>query len=164
MSRRYDGKLQIGPAGQGAYIDIDPPIPDGMVGMVSGITFSVASNDTANDYVEIGVSVQATGRESCDVATDGIPADMLALRYEPLVLQANTSKYLSVTTLLKDGFLFQDGYVAETPVCFDKLRLFVHTPQAVAVLASIDVAYELHIEEVKRTSDLQNLLWQKQYT
>jgi len=164
MSRRYDGKLQVVGNEHGAYVDIDPPIPDGMVGMVSGITFSFASSDTGNDYIQVGVSVQATGRESCDVDTDGIPADLLALRYEPLVLQTHTSKYLSVTTLLKDGFLFQDGYVAETPVCFDKLRLFIYAPAAVAVAKTIDVAYELHIEEVKRTSELQNLLWQKQYT
>lgn len=164
MSRRYDGKLQIAGGQHGGYVDIDPPIPDGMVGMLSGVTFSFASTDTANDYVQVGVSVQAAGRESCDVWTDGIPSDLLALRYENLVLQAHASKYLSITTLLKDGFLFQDGYLAETPVCFDKLRLFVYAPAVVAVAKTIDVAFELHLEEVKRTSDLQNLLWQKMYT
>jgi len=164
MSRRYDGKLAIAAGSDGDFVDINPPIPDGMVGILTGATFSFFTTDTANDYIQAGVSVQATGRTSCDVATDGVPADLLALRYENFVLQAHGSTYEAITTLLKDGFLFQDGYVAEMPVLYDKLRVFIHTAANVAAGKLLYVSYELHIEEVKRTTELQNLLWQKQYT
>lgn len=160
--KTYRGILNIAAAASVDYTDINPPIPEGMVGQVVGLSLGIKSNDTANEHCHVLLSAKASGRTSYDLYAEGFASDLILL-YTPYIVPVTTT-HREITSFLRDGFLFQDGYVADVPIFGDNLRMFVGAPDAVVAAGKdIYVAYEVTVDEVKLTNELLQALYQKAY-
>jgi len=155
----YRGVLNIPVGSRSAYVDIDPPQAAGYCSRLIGTSLGVDTvGENANTHVSVIASVKGTPRTTFDLPTDGIPSDAIFAA----MLPATGSRGLN--DLLKDGFLFGEGYISQWPYVLDKMRLLVYLQDAVAGAADVDVAYELHFDEVRITNEIQQELLAKIYT
>lgn len=160
--KTYRGILDVAAASAFDYVDINPPIPEGMVGQVIGLSLGIKADDTANEHVHIGLSAKASGRGDYTLYSEGFASDLILL-YTPYIVPVTTT-HREITSFLRDGFLFQDGFVADLPIFGDNLRIFAQAPDAnVAAGKDIYVAYEVTVEEIKLTNELLQALYQKAY-
>jgi len=159
----YRGILTIGIGDRLAYADIDPPQLKGNCLRLVGISLAMDSKgETGNDNVAFMASVKAVPRTTYDIGTDGIPPDALVLSMLYSYNSGVTARL--VQDLLKDGFLFGDGYLSMFPYALDRLRVLAYAVDANVAGAALDLAYELHLDEVKLTNEIQQDLLLKQYT
>jgi len=155
----YRGVLNIAVGSRLGYADIDPPQLKGNALRIVGASLAYdAKGESANSNFAFLASVKAVPRSTYDVATDGIPPDAL------LVAIYNTIQYRDVVDLVKDGFLFGNAYFSQFPYALDRLRVMAYALDANAAGAAIDIGYELHMDEVKLTNEIQQDLLIKQYT
>jgi len=158
----YRGVLNIAIAARSAYVDIDPPQQIGYCSRLVGATLGVDAVGETNNY-QVGaiLSVKGTPRTTFGIPADGVPADAI---FAAILPGGQTTPYRTLNDLLKDGFLFGEGYISQYPYVLDKCRLLVYLQDDVAAGADVDVAYELHFDEVKVTNEIQQELLSKIYT
>jgi hypothetical protein len=159
----YRGILTIGIGSRLAYADIDPPQLKGNCLRLVGVSLAQDSiGETANNNVAFMASVKAVPRTTYAVGSDGIPPDALVLAslYSPQ--QGATSR--EVMDILKDGFLFGEAYLSQFPYALDRLRVLAYALDANVAGAAYNLGYELHMEEVKLTNEIQQDLLVKAYT
>jgi len=156
----YRGVLNIAVGSQAAYVDIDPPQARGNASRLIGVTLGVDSiNESANTQVGVIASVRGTPRVTFDLPTDGVPADAIFAAILDTPIGGR-----SLNDLLKDGFLFGQGYISQYPYVLDKVRLLAYLQDTTATGDAVDVAYELHFDEVRITNEIQQELLSKIYT
>jgi len=161
MSMGYRGVINIAIGSRIGYADIDPPQQEGNCLMLVGASLGLdARSESANMNAGVILSVRATPRTNWTLGVDGIPADAIFAAMLPIY----ASQQRSLNDLLKDGQLFGEGYISQYPYVLDKCRVLVYLQDAVAAGADVDVAYELHFEEVKITNQVQQALLAKIYT
>jgi len=156
----YRGVMHIAIGSRSAYVDIDPPQAIGYCSRLIGATLGVDSiGEGANTQVGVIASVKGTPRTTFDLPTDGVPADAV---FAAMLQTSNVSR--SLNDLLKDGFLFGEGYLSQYPYVLDKVRLLAYLQDANATAGDVDIAYELHFDEVRITNEIQQELLSKIYT
>jgi hypothetical protein len=155
----YRGVLNIAIGSRLGYADIDPPQLKGNALRIVGASLAFDSvGETANSNFAFLASVKAVPRTTYDIATDGIPPDAL------LLAVYNTVVDRGVADVVKDGFLFGDAYFSMFPYALDRLRVMAYALDNNVAGAAIDIGYELHLDEVKLTNEIQQDLLIKQYT
>jgi len=158
----YRGVINIPIGSRAGYVDIDPPQQEGNCLQLTGATVGCdAQGETGNSQVGVILSVKATPRTTWDLPTDGIPADAIFAQQFSTGI-TDYQRYLN--DVLKDGQLFGEAYISQYPFVMDKCRILAYLQDAVAAGADVDVAYEVHFEEVRITNQLQQALLAKIYS
>jgi hypothetical protein len=161
MSIGYRGIINIPIGSRAGYVDIDPPQQEGNCLQLVGATVGFdARSETGNINIGSILSVKATPRTTWTLPADGVPSDAIFAA----MITVYASQQRNLIDLLKDGFLFGDGYISQYPYVLDKCRFLAYLQDGVAVAADVDVVYELHFEETKITNQLQQALLAKIYS